>query len=482
MGSEPSSDAEKRRRGPRFSEETVQEILEFFPGLAVLYRHGKILRINYTGATMLGYDGPEDLIGRDFDDCLPPEYAGAEFVEQVLADGVPCPAMLRRADGSQIGADFRVQWARELGADTMVVRAEDITHRIEMSADIERSEARFRSLVDNALDMICACNDGKVTYINRAGLSLLAADTKDQVVGRPVADLFHGDYQLIFEDQEALGMLLSEVAEEEGLLPARLARIDGTFMDVQISLAPIEDSEGGFMLEALDITEHRNAVMALHQMNQELEQRVKDRTRELSEEVERRREAEEQLRHMATHDGLTGLPNRRLLMDRLDAILSRAHRYQKHAAIVFVDLDGFKAVNDTHGHDAGDALLKEVASRLQDQTRETDTVARMGGDEFVLAYTDMVDGRTEATLLAKRILNALAKPVALPNGKTGHVGGSIGIALFPDDAKDAEDLMKAADEAMYVVKAKGKNNFVFAADPDVIGGKPVLDVLEGDKS
>lgn len=464
----------KRRNGPRFSEETVQEILEFFPGLAALCRGGTVLSISSQGARMLGYDDPKDLAGRPFDEFLPPEYAGSDFIEQVLAEGEPCPAMLRRADASQLGAEFRVQWARELGAGTMVVRAEDITRRIEMSDNIKRSEARFRSLVDNALDMICACTDGKVTYINQSGLKLLAADNADAIIGKPVADLFHGDYKLIFEDPEALDLLLAEAAGDNGLLPARLARADGSFVDVQISLAPIDSPESGFMLEALDITEHRNAVMALHKMNQELEQRVQNRTRELSEEVERRREAEEQLRHMANHDGLTGLPNRRLLTDRLDAIVNRAHRYRQQAAVVFIDLDGFKAINDTHGHDAGNTLLREIASRLQDQARETDTVARMGGDEFVLAYADMTDGRAEATMLAKRILAALAKPVALPNGKTGEVGGSIGIALFPDNGTDALALMKAADEAMYVVKAKGKNNFVFASAPDDLGGRPQL--------
>lgn len=433
--------------------------------------------MNHHGALMLGYEDADGLVGAAFDDFLPHEYADNDLMTQVLADGAPCPGMLRRADGSQFGAEFRVQWAREMGDDTMVVRAEDISGRMAMSADIERSESRFRSLVDHALDMICACHDGKVTYINNSGLKLLAADNADAIIGMPVADLFHGDYRVIFEDPETLTMLLEDEGGEDGLLPARLARLDGTFVDVQIALAPIQEGDGGFMLEALDITDHRNAVMALHQMNQDLEERVKERTRALSEEVERRREAEEQLRHLANHDGLTGLPNRRMLLDRLDAVVGRAHRYGKHAAIVFVDLDGFKAVNDTHGHDAGDTLLKEVASRLTDQVRETDTVARIGGDEFVLAYTDMTDGRTEATMLAKRILSALAKPVALPNGKTGHVGGSIGIALYPENGADGETLMKAADEAMYVVKAKGKNNFVFASAPDALGGKPALETV-----
>jgi len=129
---------------------------------------------------------------------------------------------------------------------------------------------------------------------------------------------------------------------------------------------------------------------------------------------------------------------------------------------MFMDLDGFKAVNDIHGHDAGDVLLKGVASRLVEQTRETDMVARLGGDEFIIVYTGIGDGTEEVTRLAKRLLDSLSEPVPLSDNTSGQVTGSIGIAVFPDQGTEVEELVKAADRAMYGIKAKGKNNFAYA--------------------
>jgi diguanylate cyclase (GGDEF)-like protein len=219
------------------------------------------------------------------------------------------------------------------------------------------------------------------------------------------------------------------------------------------------------MLEVHDITEHRNAVMSLHNLNQELEKKVRDRTKELSEEIELRRNAEEQLRHLATHDTLTGLPNRRLLADRIDTAIRRAHREGSKVSVMFIDLDGFKQINDTQGHDAGDEVLKTVAERLTAQSRETDTVARLGGDEFVVVYTDVTENAKMAPL-AERVLAALDQEISLSNDRDVHIGGSIGIAFYPDDGGDSDSIMKAADEIMYAVKRRGKNSYLFAGTPD----------------
>jgi len=182
----------------------------------------------------------------------------------------------------------------------------------------------------------------------------------------------------------------------------------------------------------------------------------------LRDEIEEHKSTKDQLRHLATHDGLTGLPNRILLMDRLEVTARWGHRYKKRFAVMFMDLDGFKAVNDIHGHDAGDVLLKGVASRLVEQTRETDMVARLGGDEFIIVYTGIGDGTEEVTRLAKRLLDSLSEPVPLSDNTSGQVTGSIGIAVFPDQGTEVEELVKAADRAMYGIKAKGKNNFAYA--------------------
>ena len=157
---------------------------------------------------------------------------------------------------------------------------------------------------------------------------------------------------------------------------------------------------------------------------------------------------------LATHDALTELPNRRLFLDRLGQALAAASRQRRRLALLFIDLDGFKLVNDGHGHDMGDALLRQVAVRLVASLRAEDTIARLGGDEFgaLLVEVEQVD---DAVVVARKLLAAIeGAPGAL--GLANDLGASIGVALFPDDGRDADALLRAADDAMYRVKATGK--------------------------
>ncbi len=172
------------------------------------------------------------------------------------------------------------------------------------------------------------------------------------------------------------------------------------------------------------------------------------------------RELLERTRHMASHDGLTGLPNRALSMDRLSVALASARRNGAMVALLFVDLDGFKAVNDTFGHEAGDIVLKEVARRLSSCVRETDTVARFGGDEFLIVLTEVKE-KAAVTRVARKVILALSRPIPL-DGEEATLGASIGIAVYPDHAKTPETLVKRADGAMYAVKGTGKNDYRFA--------------------
>lgn len=183
----------------------------------------------------------------------------------------------------------------------------------------------------------------------------------------------------------------------------------------------------------------------------------------LLDEIEQHQATKEQLHIMATRDHLTGLPNRRMMTDELDLLVRQARRNNRSMALMFIDLDGFKLINDNHGHDVGDAVLKVAAQRLRDVARDSDLVARLGGDEFVLVYTELKDRKAEVSFLAERILEVLGGPMTLPNGEIGQIGASIGISIYPDDATEAEELLKAADNAMYKVKASGKNNYCLAA-------------------
>lgn len=183
--------------------------------------------------------------------------------------------------------------------------------------------------------------------------------------------------------------------------------------------------------------------------------------RSISHAIERKR-SEERLTHLAHHDQLTGLANRVLLAERLSEALSRARRNQTLVAVYFLDLDRFKAINDTLGHAAGDELLQQVARRLRGSVRETDTVARLGGDEFAVVFEGLVRPE-EATLLAQRILNSFATPFKLDCGEVG-TSTSIGVALFPHNGQGVEELLKCADSAMYRAKSTGRDNYQFFSE------------------
>jgi len=170
---------------------------------------------------------------------------------------------------------------------------------------------------------------------------------------------------------------------------------------------------------------------------------------------------EEQSWHRANHDELTGLPNRRLLQDRLEQALARARRESLRVAIMMLDLDGFKGVNDEYGHQFGDEVLKHVAARLADHVRQLDTVARLGGDEFVVIL-HQVANELDIELMAHRIIEEISEPIEIA-GRTVRIGTSIGIAPFPDCADGISGLMHAADMAMYAAKASGKGTFRVAS-------------------
>ncbi len=170
-------------------------------------------------------------------------------------------------------------------------------------------------------------------------------------------------------------------------------------------------------------------------------------------------EGEEKLRFQANYDSLTKLPNRTLFMDRLSHALSRGRRDRSRVAVLFLDLDRFKKVNDTLGHNAGDKLLQQAARRLADCVRETDTVARLGGDEFTVILPDLHNAHN-TELVARKMLQCLAEPFVIDSAEM-LVTGSLGITVFPDDGKDAETLLKNADTAMYKSKEAGRNTFRF---------------------
>ncbi len=205
---------------------------------------------------------------------------------------------------------------------------------------------------------------------------------------------------------------------------------------------------------------------ALTEANEALERQVATRTAELREanerlrrDLEERKRTERNMRHMAHHDALTDLPNRTLFRDRLTHAMAQADRYQQKLAVLFLDLDRFKAINDTLGHNVGDQLLRIAADRLQSCVRDCDTVARLGGDEFTVIVEDVGDRET-AAIVAQKIIDTFSQPFNL-HGHEVFVTTSVGITLYPDDDEHIDALLRNADAAMYRAKECGRNNYQF---------------------
>ncbi len=197
-------------------------------------------------------------------------------------------------------------------------------------------------------------------------------------------------------------------------------------------------------------------------VNEVLEAEVRER-HVLEGQLAEATQQEATVRHAAFHDALTGLPNRTLSADRLEHGLEQAKRHVRKLAVMFMDLNGFKAINDTHGHDAGDIVLRTVAARLKENTRGDDTVSRLGGDEFLYLMTE-IQSEEDIRAVVEKIVCAISTPfdVVLPSGVINLcVHASIGIAVFPQDGATADALVSAADKAMYEAK-RGKSGYSFA--------------------
>ncbi len=291
----------------------------------------------------------------------------------------------------------------------------------------ERAQVTLNSIGDA---VICTNVAGEVTYLNGAAERLTGWTSAD-AVGRRL----EGVFQIIEAESRAVipnPMALATAQNKVVSLPPLciLVRRDATELSIEDSTAPIHDRHG-------KIT---GAVMVFH-------------------DVSAARNLSRQLSHQAAHDSLTDLPNRSLLNYRLAEAVSTVHRHKSSLAILYLDLDRFKHINDSLGHVIGDRLLQSVALRLTECVRAADTVSRLGGDEFVILMTDIARDQ-EAAALAEKVLQALRAPYVLDEHEL-HVSASIGIALCPRDGADAEALLRNADSAMYEAKERGRNNFQF---------------------
>jgi len=302
----------------------------------------------------------------------------------------------------------------------------DITEQKSAQEALRQSEERYRTILEDILEG-CYETDiqGNLTFFNNSFC---------KIIGYPAQELYNSSYINRFNKDhlEYLKNIFNEVYLS-GLPNRRIECVittkDGFTKNVEISVSPIRDVRGksiGFRGIMRDITE--------------------------------RKKIEDMFTHMAFHDPLTGLPNRRLFEDRLYVALKFTKRNNKKLALILMDMDNFKEVNDTLGHQTGDKLLNAVCTRINGLIRKSDTLARMGGDEFTLLLPPEINNQEDIIIVADKITRAFRQPF-ICEGTEIFTSASIGIAIYPDHGDDADTLISHADIAMYQAKKSGGNCF-----------------------
>jgi diguanylate cyclase (GGDEF)-like protein/PAS domain S-box-containing protein len=395
---------------------------------------GNCTFVNRACLRMLAYDREDDLVGQGMHALIHHTYPdGRPYpreacqVRQATLEGRDTHVddeVHWRADGTSFPVEY---WSHPMYRDGevagVVVTFVDISERRVAERALRESEARYRALFEASGDGIVVLSGDTVVDCNDAACRMFRCDC-EQMIGQSIAQLS--------PPQQAGGQSSADRASER-LVGARVyewrhRRFDGTLFDAEVNLTPVRLGDEPHLIRTI---------------------------RDISE----RKHAQARIEFLAHHDVLTGLPNRVLLRDRFDQARAFAERRKANVAMLFLDLDNFKAVNDSLGHAVGDELLKAVALRLDGCIRDTDTISREGGDEFLVLLNDMPDPET-VERVAGEILLALAQPLQIA-GHVLNVGGSIGIALYPDDGRSFDVLLQCADMAMYNAKAAGRNTFRF---------------------
>ena len=393
--------------------------------MVVIDRDGDIRYATPSSEPMFGLT-LDDMAGRDGLDFIHPDDGPVmrDALDQVLEDPALVPRVIVRAkhgDGTWHAVEATlVNLLEDPNVAGIVVTARDVSERMRIDEEIRLSEERFRALVQNASDAVVVVDpDGTISYASRA-VERLFGRPLDQVVGTSGTDLVHPE-----DVDMVLGELASLAEQPEASIKREFRILDGngSWRWVEATVVNMIDNEAveGVVANVRDISD--------------------------------RKELEARLAHAATHDPRTGLANRALLLDRLEVALARSRRSHRAVSVLFVDLDDFKLVNDRLGHDGGDRVLTAMAQRLEIALRPGDTVARWGGDEFVVVCEDLDEPEAVVTL-AERLRQAVTGQLVV-EGVQLVVGATIGISISTAHA-DAETMIRDSDAALYRAKAQGK--------------------------
>jgi diguanylate cyclase (GGDEF)-like protein/PAS domain S-box-containing protein len=422
---------EEARRTLRGERDFVDAVVDVAGSLVlVMDRAGRIVRFNRACEMTTGYgfaevEGlPFGEVFRSYDD------APAATFDNLAAGQFPTafeqPLMTR--DGTR----RHIVWSNAALLDEngdlthLIASGLDITARRAVEIELREAQERFRRAFDNAPIGMCLVGvDARFLQVNRA-LCEMFGYAEDELLRRSIGDVTHPDQ--VADSLRAVADMADGRAENYQV-EKQYVRADGRALWALVSASVV----------------HNEAGAPSYMVTQ-----IQDNTK--------RRAAEELLVYRAMHDSLTSLPNRALLMDRLSLEVERSRRSLSLTAVLFIDLDGFKAINDSLGHEAGDQVLMEVSRRLLISVRPSDTVARLGGDEFVILCPD-VETEQNVLTISNRVAEAVAVPIQL-GAMDAVVTASIGIALDLGAQQTPEDLLRDADIAMYSAKARGKNGSV----------------------
>ena len=399
---------------------------------------GNFTYVNSTMCDNLGFTR-EEMIGKNYREFMPASEIEDLFkaFNQVYLTGVPNPCYQHtviRSNGDLIFTETSIDLARDKQGNAIGFRAlaRDVTERKMLEEELIRSEERYRTILSEIEDAYYEVDlKGNFNFVNRACARDLRYSEEEliglnfrQVVLEDEASIVYNNFNQVYRTGEA----------NRGF-SHRIIRKDGTTGYVESNVSPVRDRQRniiGFRTVSRDITE--------------------------------RKKLEQKLVEMATHDYLTGLPNRVLLNDRFSVAVAHARRSGCKLAVISLDVDSLKTVNDTLGHSAGDDLLRMVATRMSYALRASDTVARIGGDEFVLLLLDIHD-LSDAIIITEKIMDFFKDPFVI-EGHSLNASASMGIVIYPDEGKDLDILMRKADAAMYHSKKAGGNRYKVFNDSD----------------
>lgn len=404
------------------------DLLDLVSVLVCIIRDGEVEFINRAGVRMLGLPSLEAAVGVAFVDFLEDDYR--ELAESsgwaLLAEEDFLPLRMKRAGAILFEAEMRV---RHLPgeAECFLIEARDISRFVRSAEALREREERLQGVLHSVAEGIVTVNEHGVIEAANPAFGQIFRTAAPSLIGLPLG-------RLLIDPDDDSDPRGETTAQGLPLVPngrtveAQGRRTDGSLFPLELSLSELRYGKGRLFTGIV---------------------------RDISE----RKENEDRINRLAHHDTLTGLPNRNLLKDRINHALARMRRHGGQIAVLYVDLDRFKPINDNLGHEAGDAVLREVADRLSLCIRGSDTVSRIGGDEFVVVVEE-INRLDEAAMVARKILDVLAPPI-VHEGHACYVGASIGIAVYPLDGTSMEDVCKAADIAMYRVKNTGRNGFCF---------------------